>query len=562
MKNFTMIAVAALIAATSAFAQSGQRRQSEPQQKPSSGLTRYDVRQALNHQSRVFSTRSTANTFLQGVSRRAEAIVAQPEGTLHDDLAAWVSGIGLGWFGWQDASSDAAPAAIVEGTDGCLYIKGITPQFGGTSYWLKAEPTAQAGRYVIHRQVAGEYAQYEETEYIARLVYSDEAEDFVEADDTDIYVNYADGVLTTDPVETDEYGLPEWAYGLVNDYFGPWAPDGSYGYYWNLTIKEFTEHIAVLPTGAEVKDMVIEHAEGYQDAQVAFVGDKVYVQAYAGTPGWIVGTRSGDMVTFQSGQYLGFDEDYNTNLWFWAATVEQEYDPEYDDYYVNYELTDNIVLEYDAESDVLSPVDENTAIIINASQSKVYYAEAYSNPTFFSFTEVAAVPADPVITDFWDYDEDYENAELDFEIPTVDVDGNYITPKKLSYSVFVDNEVFEFEPEEYPSLTEPLTEIPYGTTPDEYIGETYLCIFFQPAENIGLQSIYRGAGVEKRSNIVLYDVNKGEVVGVQSVAAQPSAADGYFDLAGRRVQADAKGFVMKVVTMADGTRKTYKVVRK
>ncbi len=122
--------------------------------------------------------------------------------------------------------------------------------------------------------------------------------------------------------------------------------------------------------------------------------------------------------------------------------------------------------------------------------------------------------------------------------------------------------MFEFEPEEYPSLTEPLIEIPYGASPDYNISTGMVAIFFQPAENIGLQSIYRGAGVEKRSNIVLYDVNKGEIVGVQSVTAQPSAADGYYDLAGRRVQADAKGFVMRVVTMADGTRKTYKVVHK
>ena len=146
-----------------------------------------------------------------------------------------------------------------------------------------------------------------------------------------------------------------------------------------------------------------------------------------------------------------------------------------------------------------------------------------------------------------------------------------MTPSKLTYSLYVDNELFEFDPVEYEGLAEPITEIPYGVAPDSNIGTTWLCIFFRPMENIGLQTIYRGADVEQRSNIVYYDLKTQEVytepysnpvTAIKGVSTQQQDNVVYYDASGRRVQANAKGFVLKTVTTADGTQKTVKVIRK
>lgn len=576
MRKFTLLVVAALIAATSTFAQQGRQSQNNRQQAPA--LDRQQVAQVLNQQ--PHSQKSQRAVQLGGLQqaastqalarRNAEGIADTPAGTLHETMIAAFSGLAYNWlFGYMDISTDASPASLVEGADGNLYIKGLTPSFYGEAYWVKAEPTGEANRYVIHRQVAGEYPNYDEIDYISRLVYDEEAGDFVEADDTDLFLTYADGVLTLDPAEIDESGLPDYAYGLVNDYWGDFAPDASYGYYWNLSLSELAEEITELPADATVETLVLQHQEGGKEVQVAFVGDKVYVQSYSYVPGWYVGTVSGDKVTFKSGQFLGLDTYYNSYEWLIAGHIYEAYDEEYDEYYTAADIVDEVVFDYDAATKTLT-APEDAALFINGAKDRIYYAERYLSPKFYVFDEVPAVPADPIIDNFWDYDDYYENAELDFTIPQLDADGNYINVSKLSYSLFVDNELFEFTPDEYEDLAEPITEVPVGTSPDYYINLNWLCIFFQPAENIGLQTIYRGADVEMRSNIVYYDVNTQEVytepyvnpvTAVKGVSTQQQASVVYYDAAGRRVQANAKGLLLKTVTTADGSQKTVKVIR-
>ena len=586
MRKFTLLVVAALLAATSTFARQQGRRQSEQQPRQQVTVSRQQLRQALERGDRAVQNdraavrRSSASAVQKATAalkapRRvpADAIstAETPAGTVRDNLVAAFSSLYYNWwYGWTDGSSDASPVTLVEGADGNLYIQGLTPHlYDDEFYWIKAEPTAQQGRYVIHKQIAGLYAYYDEEDCIARLVYSEEAGNYVLADDPDIYVNYVDGVLTTDPAELDEDGLPLSVYGIVYEEDGETYTESSGGLYWDLTVSELSETYAELPAGVEPETLVLEHEDGAKEVQVAFVGNQVYIQSYTTVPGWYVGTIDGDKITFANAQFLGYDTYYDSFEWLTTAVIHEEYDEEYDEYYTAATIVDEVVFDYDADTKTITaPAD--VALYINGAKDRIYYAERYLAPRFFVFQEVPAVPADPVITDFWEYDEDYENAELDFTISPYDVDGNFITPRKLSYVLYVDDEVFEFEPDEYEDLEETIVEVPYGTSPDYYINSTWVAIFFQPAENIGLQTVYRGAGVTNRSSIVLYDVNTGDItatpfdnttVGIRPVATQQVATEAYYDAAGRQVKAGAKGFVMKSVTLADGTRKTYKLVR-
>ena len=51
------------------------------------------------------------------------------------------------------------------------------------------------------------------------------------------------------------------------------------------------------------------------------------------------------------------------------------------------------------------------------------------------------------------------------------------------------------------------------------------------------------------------------VTAVKGVSTQQQASVVYYDAAGRRVQANAKGLLLKTVTTADGSQKTVKVIR-
>ena len=562
MRKFTLIILAALLAATTTFAQTNSREQRHPAKGQSLAQFQRSARQGSRAVSKQLrAEQNTLQRQHKAVSkqqvRRAAGISFDetPEGTVIDNLVASYKGIAYSWFyGWYDSSSDGNSATIVEGTDGNLYIKGLTPVLYDDDYfWIKAEKAEGENEYVVHKQVAGYYSYYDEDDYITRLVYDEESSYYVEAEDTDLKFTYKDGVLT---LAEDTY------YGIVYEDEGEWEWDGAV--YWNFKAEPLTETYAVLPEGVEAEEFVLQYDEGAKPVQLAIVGNKVYVQSYSTVPGWYVGTISGDKVTFENNQFLGYDTRYTSFQWLTTATLSEEWDEEYEEYYTAATITDRLEFDYNAEARTLT-APENTALFINGAKDRIYYAERYLNPRFFVFNEVAAVPADPEITNWWDYDEYYESAELDFNISTTDVDGNYITPAKLSYQVYVDDELFVFEQDEYEDLDGDYDELPYGYSDGYWIGETYLSLFFQPAKSVGLQSIYRGGGVENRSNIVVYDLETGDtglVTGISRTETKTVSDEGYYDATGRKVAADAKGFVIKTVTFADGSKKSYKVIRK
>ena len=79
------------------------------------------------------------------------------------------------------------------------------------------------------------------------------------------------------------------------------------------------------------------------------------------------------------------------------------------------------------------------------------------------FHAVPAVPANPTADDWYDCGGVSGNSKFSFTLPTTDVDRNPIDPEKLSYSIYVDGELFTFDAETYSDdLTEDMTEIPYS----------------------------------------------------------------------------------------------------
>lgn len=491
----------------------------------------------------------------------AITIDEQPEGKAVEMIASY-GGLYYSWFGLLDATTDAGAITLIEGTDGNLYIKGLTPNlYDEELYWIKAEKTGE-GEYVVKKQPAGYYKDYDEVDYLTVLKYEEDEEGgwYYEAENTDLKLTYKDGILAV--------ADPETCYGVMYEDEGEWEWEGEV--YWNLKAEPMTETYTTLPEGATTEELIMQFDDGAKSVQVAFVGNQVYVQSYENCQGWYVGTVSGNKVTFKNSQFLGIDSYYDSYQWLATCTVERVYDEDFDYYYWDPTMTDELVFDYDAESKTMT-APANTGFLINSSKSVIYYVESYINPRIFVFQEVAATPADPDITYFYPYHEIYENAELDFSIPLTDNKGKYITPDKLSYRLYVDDELFTFDGEEYETFDGQLTELPYGFSDGTYIGSTYLRIFFDPAKNIGLQSIYRGAGVENVSNIVYYDIENGEIYKVDKNGSivdglinridKSCKTAGTYDLTGRRAGNNARGLLLKTVTLSDGSLKTIKVVK-
>lgn len=583
MRKFTLIAVAALMAATATFAQGNLRNQLNTRQgmsvnqRVSQKEVRADQRQQMMQGQKAVNAKAP---------RRA-GIEEQPEGTVFELFASY-SALYYNWFyGWQDASTTAGKMTLVEGTDGNIYILGLTPNAGlDVYYWVKAEK-ADGDTIVVRQQPSGYYEDFTGGihEYeVARISYSYDAETEEEeirlADDPDIKLLYkGNGVLETTDEMNSADNLPPFFYGSVYWYEageGDENPSGYYTnneYYWALTTTVNTEVYNEPSDAATFEQMIIKykHVDTFysEPVTVAFEGNDVFFKLYERAPGWVKGTIDGDKVVVKNQQFMGFDDYYGLYEWAHTATVEIAVDDSNPDDVYSYDLgtiVDEIVFDYDAETKTMSTTG---AIYIDGERDRIYYAVYFNQPTFYFFKEVPAVPADPIIDYFWAYEDYYESAELDFTIPTTDVDGNYITGEKLSFKFYVDNEPFVFETSEYGDLEADAEEIPYGTVIDG-IGTRYLLIYFQPAQNVGLQTIYRGGGVENRSNIVWYDVNTGEItvepydntVGVKGIVDTASTAAEAYDLQGRRATETQKGLLLKTVVTADGTQKVVKAIRK
>ena len=185
---------------------------------------------------------------------------------------------------------------------------------------------------------------------------------------------------------------------------------------------------------------------------------------------------------------------------------------------------------------------------------------------------VPAVPASPVLDDWYDGGDEEGNSYFIFTMPTTDVDGNLLNPECLSFSIWLDNgngpELFTFEADTYVNdyLFEDATEIPYWIYAYGYDITGYGCVFYRTNEgdnplftrNIGVQAFYDVDGVKNASEIAwLYDLpssvnemNAGKTV--QSVR--------YYNVAGQEM-AQPSGMTIQVTTYTDGTTSAVKVVK-
>lgn len=504
----------------------------------------------------------------------------QPAGKLINNLMASYGAYGRNWlYGIIDVSTNGGMAQIVEGDDGNVYIYNL-PTYLSAGSWVKAE-RAEGDTIVIHRQLIdqreGSSGVYDY--YITKVVWEwtdEEAGEgrFVEAEgDTDIKLIYKNGELRSVTENVDPWSDGSYAIGAVYTLDGKdFTWEGATN--WNLLFEPMTDGFVKLPEGAVLENITVSYtnAQGNpaaEQVQVAFVGNEVYLNVFADGV-YIKGTIEGDKLTFKSGQYLG--TYYDTYHLFFVGEHYYTYIDEATGQEVTAaDLLDELVFDSDADTRSFS-TDEAFVINVGKKTARIYYTVLLA-PKFYFFQEVPAVPADPVITNYRPTFSEWGYNALQFNVVATDVDGNYIVPEKLSWQAYIDDEPFIFSPDDYEGLTEDMTEIPFGWYDANYdIYLSFFTIYFEPAKNVGIQSIYRGAGVERRSNIVYFDLATSQIVtepwNDETVGIAPAQtptdvkAVSYYDATGRCVSPDAKGLVIKTVTLSDGTHKTVKVINK
>lgn len=305
--------------------------------------------------------------------------------------------------------------------------------------------------------------------------------------------------------------------------------------------------IVTPPAGAEQMLYNFQGHDTYTNKDKAFEvfvvidNSDIYIKGLSEylTEGWVKGTMADGVATFAAA-YMGTFE-------FWGDAYALDFDG------ASFTMNDDASVLTAAEGYTTSVEGEILDEFINVTLTK-------------ALPEIAT-PATPTITNFT---EDNYGHYLEMTIPTTDVDGNEIFASLLSYQILVDRggeqSVYEFTTDAYEFLEENMTVVPYNFT-DYYdidVAGKQVYIYGDDIDQwtaIGVKSIYTvgdKSRESRESEIFWYPLS---ATAIDAISTSNVAETTYYDLQGRKVDANATGLLIKQMRMQDGTTRAVKVMR-
>ena len=343
-----------------------------------------------------------------------------------------------------------------------------------------------------------------------------------------------------------------------------WTDDSSFGGFmeWNTVLTETEPFVApTLITEQPDGELVVYMRDGaciysgwfgmsatIMDGKmnVVFGEDgKVYIQDplyYATTGVWVEGTYDAatGIITIPTGQYVywsdedeygvqvvwGYmvcDEDGNLSYGIDERTTEIQY---------LVDGTNLILLGAEGDYNAEYPDYYNATGLLGIwSDDQSFCCLEYPDPNGIIGRQLIvqpAVPANPVVREWYDCGTENGYSYFNFTLPKLDVDGNPMDVELLSYSIYTDDDqIFTFEANTYSyDLYEDMTEIPYWIYSDAYDFGPSIVYFYRTnrgdnplfENRIGIQVHYTVDGEMNSSEIVYLEVPKA----VPAVPANPT----------------------------------------
>ena len=314
----------------------------------------------------------------------------------------------------------------------------------------------------------------------------------------------------------------------------------------NVTVKAEGD-IVTPPAGAEQMLYNFQGHDTYVDKDKAFEvfvvidNNDVYVKGLSEylTDGWVKGTIADGVATFPAA-YMGIFE-------FWGDAYELNFDG------ATFTVNDDA-------SELTAPDGYTTSV-----EGEIL--DEFINVTLTKAVAEIATPATPTITEFTE--DDYGHY-VKMTIPAKDIDGNDIFAALLSYQLLVDRNgeqsVYEFTTDNYEFIEENMTVVPYNFT-DYYdidVAGKQVYIYGDDIDEwnaIGVKSIYTVGDKSREtreSEIFWYQLKP---TAISEVNTNNVVETSYYDLQGRKVDANATGLLIKQMRMQDGTTRAVKVMR-
>ena len=221
-----------------------------------------------------------------------------------------------------------------------------------------------------------------------------------------------------------------------------------------------------------------------------------------------------------------------------------------------------------SQNEIIFNYDPATGVISNDGLIVFAYANGEMNPyghyksSFTPYVEKPATPANPSIEEVY-YDDYLGSYGMTFFAKAVDTEGNYIDVDKLTYRIYIDDQLYTFSTDKYRDITSDTTDIPFDFSDRQFYyswedGYHWLSIYDEGQESYGVQIVFTLDGKEYKSDIVKYYM-QSHVTDAFESQKQPVAIE-YYDLSGRKVANPSNGFFIRKATYSDNTTKAEKVL--
>lgn len=297
--------------------------------------------------------------------------------------------------------------------------------------------------------------------------------------------------------------------------------------------------------------------------QIGFDGNDLYIQgmvenvSYA----WAKATKNAQgRYVIPVGQYIGTSKLYNQEWNYFLSSVNRM------------GALTAISFVYNATTQTFT-CSQTIALTVSKEKADSYYT--LNGVTIKKIEEREATPSAPQIT-FKKQNSPYGSAVWYFAeifVPLTDTESRPMLSDKLTYVFLRDKGDDDIAPVTFPMskyymLNEDLTEIPYSFTDGLDISRH--TVYFEKLgvdelktwKRLGLQTIYRGNGLEHRSDITWLDLDTfWNPSSISDIMATGSTA-AYYDLQGRQVTGNAKGLVIQQVQLPDGTVRAVKTFKR
>ena len=330
-----------------------------------------------------------------------------------------------------------------------------------------------------------------------------------------------------------------------------------------------------VPAGVEMESWVLLADRNGYNVKVGFDGDQCYIEGIGIIAGdgladkVIKGTVKDGKVSFNSGQYLGILDDVRYTMFFQGGEIKEAVD-EYGDRYYEYYYDKDLVFDYDPEKKTLASAG-GYALTPTADYDDLYF-DIVDSPELKYVSpdaEIASLFA-PGFYAYWAKDESYP-AEVDFSFGNVSKEGIILDLSNLYFQIFLDDDIYTFDPADYPCNSESTDELPIGisddtTNPDilpsVYMlnGVQYCCIYADGFEKVDVRFVYIDGDRRIYSDFTnFFDLAGVEETDIEKI--QPVASS-YVGLDGCSIARPEAGIYIRADRMSDGSVKYNKVIIK